>query len=228
MGRGIAVGCDLGQAVDPSAIVMLETFRPDPLRPKEVPDLRHRIRWIERVPLGTMYTQIVRRIAVVAEAAQNWGHTAVVLDAAGVGRPIFDMLKRRTSVPLRAVTFTSGEQETQPEYNVFRVPKIDLVTSLEAVLQSRRLEVVPDCPLQAELAAELGAFDFAISARGHATFDAQSGSHDDLVMALCLAIWWGERPNALDAWLQVSRERLARTPEQQRDAMAAALARRGR
>ena len=76
----------------------------------------------------------------------------------------------------------------------------------DEVLQSRRLEVVPDCPLQAELAA----FDFAISARGHATFDAQSGSHDDLVMALTLAVWFGERPDATAAWIEATRRRLAR------------------
>ena len=49
--------------------------------------------------------------------------------------------------------------------------------------------------------------DIALSARGHATFEAASGSHDDLVMALCLAVWWGERDDPLDAWLEVNRRR---------------------
>jgi hypothetical protein len=171
--------------------------------------VRHRVRWVERVPLGTHYTSVVERIAVVAEAAQGWGHTTIVLDSTGVGRPIVDMLKRRTSISLHAVTFTSGEHEVQPAYNTHRVPKVDLVTSLETVLQSRRLEVVPDCPLQPELAAELSAFDFALSARGHATFDAQSGSHDDLVMALCLAVWWLAKPDPIEAWIEAQRRRLA-------------------
>lgn len=219
MGTGISVGVDLGQSADYTAIVMLETYRPDRLRPKEFPDVRHRIRWIERVPLGTQYTAVVDRIATVAEAAQGWGHTTIVLDATGVGRPVVDMLKRRTSVLLRAVTFTSGEHETRTEFNVHRVPKIDLVTSLEAVLQTRRLEVVPDAPLQAELAAELAAFDFSINGRGHASFEAQAGNNDDLVAALMLAVFWNERPSAFDAWLEFRREHRERTPQQQADAL---------
>lgn len=206
----ISVGVDIGQAVDPTAIVMLDTYRPPQTHADDWPEVRHRVRWIERVPLGTQYTAVVERIAVVAEAAQGWGYATIVLDSTGVGRPVVDMLKRRTSVPLRAITFTSGEHEVHPSYNVHRVPKVDLVTALETVLQGRRLEVVPDCPLQAELAAELGAFDFAMSARGHATFEAQSGSHDDLVMALCLAVWWGERPDAVEAWIEFQRRRLTR------------------
>ena len=133
------------------------------------------------------------------------------------------MLRRRTSVPLRAITYTRGEHETQPAYNFLRVPKIDLVTSLEAVLQTRRLEVVPDCPLQAELAA----FDFSINTRGHASFEAQTGNHDDLVAALMLAVFWNERPNALDVWLEFRREHAARTPAEQADALARARARAG-
>jgi len=190
----LSVGVDIGQAADPTAIIVAETYRPQRIDAAEpAPARRHRVRWVERVPLGTLYGTVVERVAAVAEAAQSWGPTMMVLDATGVGRPIVDMLKRQTSVPLRAVTFTSGEHETQPEYDCHRVPKVDLVTSLETVLQSRRLEVTPDCPLRDDLAAELGAFDFAMSDRGHASFEAASGSHDDLVMALCLAIWWGER-----------------------------------
>ncbi len=196
MGTGIVVGADLGQSADYTAVVTLSTYRPDPITPRERPEVRHRIRWIERVPLGQPYTQIVERVAVVAEAAQGWGHAVIVLDATGVGRAVTDMLRRRTAVPLRAVTFTSGEHETQSEYNALRVPKQDLVTALEVVLQSRRLECVPDCPLQAELAAELSAFDFSISDRGH---------------ALGLAVWWGERPDPLDAWMEAQRRLLARS-----------------
>jgi hypothetical protein len=208
----ITVGVDIGQAADPTAIIMLETYRPAPTVPDEWLPVRHRIRWIERVPLGTLYGTVVERIAAVAEAARGWGHTMMVLDATGVGRPVVDLLKRQTSVPLRAVTFTSGEHETQPEFDVFRVPKVDLVTSLETVLQARRLESVPDCPLQDDLGAELGAFDFTMSDRGHATLEAAAGSHDDLVSALMLAVWWGERPNQGEVWHEFLRRNIRGAP----------------
>ncbi|MGH7608316.1 MAG: hypothetical protein ACREOD_00005, partial [Candidatus Dormibacteria bacterium] len=109
---------------------------------------------------------------------------------------------------LRAVIFTAAESETQPEYSVHRVPKRDLVQSLEIVLQGHRVETVPDCPLQEDLRAELSAFDFSISASGHDRFEGARGSHDDLVMALCLAIWWGERSGASDGFAEWERRRI--------------------
>ena len=198
------VGVDIEQSVDPSALVVVETYRPEQtpeeLKHRQRPDRRHRVRWIERVPLGTDYGRVVERIAVVAGQAQILGSATIVLDATGVGRPVVDMLKRQTSVSLRAVVFTSGQHETQPSYDVFRTPKVDLVTSLETVLQARRIEFVPDCPLQEDMRAELSSFDFSMSDRGHATFDGASGTHDDLVSALMLAVWFGERPGLDDLW----------------------------
>jgi hypothetical protein len=176
--------------------------------------VRHRIRWIERVPLGTDYPFVTDKIAKIAEAAQANGYsrTTIVLDATGVGRPVVDMLKRRTGIALRAVTITGGERASSDGPYDWSVPKIDLVTSLEVVLQTRRVECVPDCPLQQDLAAELSTFDFAISERGHASFEARSGSHDDLVLALALAVYWGEKADPVSAWGEATRQRLARTP----------------
>ena len=58
----------------------------------------------------------------------------------------------------------AGRRGSRDQVGQTRVPKRDLVTALEVVLQTGRLEVVPDCPLRAELEAELAAFAFSISA----------------------------------------------------------------
>ena len=201
----ISVGVDLGQQQDPTAIVAVESYRPDQT-PEEWkqrlhPDRRHRVRHIERLPIGTDYGQVVQRIAVVAGQAQTIGSATIVLDATGVGRPVVDMLKRQTSVSIRAVVWTSGEHETQPSYDVHRVPKRDLVTSLEVVLQARRIEFTPDCRLLEDMRAELQAYEFSIARNsGHLSFEGAAGSHDDLVSALMLAVWFGERPGLDDLW----------------------------
>jgi hypothetical protein len=201
----ISVGVDIGQQQDPTAIVAVESYRPDQT-PEEwkqhsLPARRHRVRHIERLPLKTDYGLVVERIATVAGQAQMLGSATIILDATGVGRPIVDMLKRSTSVSIRAVVFTSGEHETQPSYDVHRVPKRDLVTSLEVVLQARRIEFVPDCRLLEDMRAELQAYEFNISQNsGHLSFEGAAGSHDDLVSALTLAIWFGERPGLGDLW----------------------------
>ena len=213
MGTGMFVGADIGKSSDPTAIVAVEVFRPERVTPRDRwPQVRHRIRWIERVPLGTDYPRVVNKIASVAEAAQanGWGNVAIVLDSTGVGEPVKDMLRHRTSIQLRAITFTGAEKATQAGTFDWNVPKIDLVTALEVVMQTRRLECVPDCPLQQDLSAELSTFDFSISDRGHASFEASAGKHDDLVLALCLAVWWGERPDQGAAYVEFVRQRLGR------------------
>ena len=205
----LALGVDLGQAQDPSALVAVQSYRPEPTHAGDWPEPRYLIRWVERIPLGTDYPGVVQRIATTGAAAHTWGSTVIVLDGTGVGRPVVDLLRRATSLPVRAVVFTAGDHEAQPEYAVHRVPKRDLVTSLEVVLQTRRLEVVPDCPLQQELAQELGAFDFSLNARGHDTYEASRGSHDDLVAALALALWWLARQARSDGWLAWEARRAA-------------------
>jgi hypothetical protein len=93
----------------------------------------------------------VERIAVVAEAAAGIAEPTIIVDASGVGQPVVDMLKTRWSGPLRAIVLTSGEAASQVGAYSWRVPKRDLITRLEVLLQGRTLEVVPDCPLQPDL-----------------------------------------------------------------------------
>ena len=58
------------------------------------------------------------------------------------------------------------------------------------------MEVLSDGHLQADPEAKLAAFHSVISARtGQDSYEATSGAHDDLVMALGVAIWRAERPS---------------------------------
>ena len=81
----------------------------------------------------------------------------------------------------------------EPEYNGHRVPKRDLVPSLDAVIQRDCLETGPACPLQDDLNSEQAAFDFSICKSEQESFRASSG-HNDLICTLMLAVWWAERP----------------------------------
>jgi hypothetical protein len=198
----VTIGVDVGQAVDPTAIVVLNSYMPEPTHVDDRPERQHLIRSIEKVPLNTSYEHVVDRIATVAEYAAEWGRPQIVIDATGVGRPIIDMLRKRTRIPMRAVTFTGAAHESRSDAFSHGVPKRDLVSTLEVVLQGRRLHATSLGLLFAEdLRAELSTFEVNVSARGHDTYDAVSGKHDDLVMALCLALWWANRANESDAWI---------------------------
>ena len=215
--RNLIVGADIGQAIDPTAIVLAESYRPEQIYVDSIPDAEMLVRWIERVPLGTSYSEVVDRIARVGEAAQVYGNVTTVLDATGVGRPVVEMLKRRSSIPLRAVTFSAGSVVTKTDPYSYVVPKRDLVTALEVLLQGRRIHVTPDLALAQDMRAELMAFEVGVSARGHDAYEAASGHHDDLVMALALCAWWAGQPSSgqtfLDYWRLGSVLRCPRRPD---------------
>ncbi len=64
--------------------------------------------------------------------------------------------------------------------------------------ENGRLKIARGLPLAGALMGELQAYRVRFTAKGRATFAAHSGEHDDLVMAVALAVWfWGAR---LLAW----------------------------
>jgi len=205
------IGVDVGQVHDATAIVVVETYRPEPEPPAfKYLELRHVVHWCDKVPLGTNYVDVADEVARVVKRAASLGHAILVVDNTGVGRPFTDLLGHKAGISMRTVTFTSGESESQDGTYGHRVPKRDLMTALRLVIETHRITVMPTCPFRADLMTELQNIDFTIAERtGHDRYEAAPGFHDDLVMALALAIWWAERPSAaaLDAWMHSVRRR---------------------
>jgi len=74
------------------------------------------------------------------------------------------------------------------------VPKKELVASLQVLLQTRRLKVAKTLPEAATLVRELETFRVKVTEAANETFGAwREGQHDDLVLAVALAAWMGER-----------------------------------
>lgn len=75
------------------------------------------------------------------------------------------------------------------------VPKTNLVSHVQALLQSGRLRIARELPLAEELLAEAAVFTPKYTESGNLTFEAwRSGDNDDLVLAVALACWGGRRP----------------------------------
>ncbi len=180
----ITTGADIGQSQDPTAVVVVQT---------DLTSKTHVVRWIETLPLGTPYTAVVDRLAEIDERCRAEGESQLIVDATGVGRPVVDLLRTRLRGGVHAVTIGGGAAETHPGPHETVVPKRDLVAALEVVLQTRRLVVLKGLQGARDLKAELKAFNFALSARGRDSYEAAAGSHDDLVIALGLALWSAER-----------------------------------
>ena len=91
------------------------------------------------------------------------------------------------------MVITGGRRPSRGVDGAWRVPKKELVFCLQGLLRSRRLQVAA-LPERQALLQEMLAFRVKITAAAQETFAARrERDHDDLVLAVALAAWWGER-----------------------------------
>lgn len=192
------IGLDLGQSEDYTALCVLERHKAGGDRPSY--DVRH----LQRFKLGTSYPDLVGRIgAMLRRLPLEAGSLYLVVDATGVGAPVMDLLRRANlGVKLIAVTITAGDR-VRREGSHYRVPKRDLVFGAQVLLQAGRLRFaqLPETPILVE---ELLSLRVTIDPdTAHDSYACRrQGGHDDLVLALALACWYGENPlsGATSGW----------------------------
>ena len=208
-------GLDLGQASDFTALAILERTRPaersdswgEPFRVRQhwsgietVPvgptapkrERTYAVRHLERFPLGTSYPAICERM-VELFAEPPLRSATLVVDQTGVGRAVVDMIRRaRPRASIRPITITAGH-DIVPDEAGWRVPKKELVSALQVLLQSHRLQVASKLPMASVLLKELESFRVKITAAANETFESwRERDHDDMVLAVALAAWVGE------------------------------------
>lgn len=183
------IGLDLGQAADFSALAILEKQGHEQTA---VFHCRHLQRW----PLRTSYPSIVADTAriVSSNELKDARKPVLAIDATGVGAPVVDLFKKeRMSAQLEPVQITGGDSVTR-EFGLTRVPKRDLVSAAQVALQTGRLKIAAELPEAATLTRELENFQVKINLEtAHDSYGAwREGTHDDLVLAVALALWVAE------------------------------------
>jgi len=94
---------------------------------------------------------------------------------------------------LYSVTITAGSAVT-PTQGSIHVPRKELVSVMQVLLQTRRLKIAPALPDAQTLIAELANFQAKIIQAANDTLGPwREGAHDDLVLAVALAGWFAER-----------------------------------
>ena len=186
-------GLDIGQAADYTALAVLQIIVPMAMRgvPVVVGPTVYSLVVMERFPLGMRYPAMIDTVRQRLNMPQLRGHTALVVDATGVGAPVLDLL-RLAGLNSIGVTIHGGENVVTVDGG-YRVPKRDLVASMQVLLQQGRLKFAGHLAELPILEKELANFRYTLSATGHDSYAAwRVGDHDDMVLAVALAAWWAE------------------------------------
>ncbi len=130
------VGLDLGQKVDPSALVVVERIEH---RRAFVGSAFEKlaVRYVERMPLGMPYPRVVERVQRVVQSQALRGDCVLAVDASGVGAPVVDMLRAaQLGCSMTAFTITGGERSGGES-----VTKRDLLAEVQVLLESEKLVI---------------------------------------------------------------------------------------
>lgn len=203
--RAVAVGIDIGQAHDPTAVAVVTritttTANPALIDANPEPHPRFEVQHLERLRLGMPYPAQVDAIeAMLTRPPLNRLGPRVLVDYTGVGRPVFDMFAGRHALRRAQGVVITGGRDTTRHGPGWSVPKGELVSKLQALLHSGQLRIAASLPDAAVLMRELQDFRVRFTESGNATFNAREGAHDDLVLALALAVFGLSRPETVRA-----------------------------
>jgi hypothetical protein len=145
----------------------------------------YRVHHLERLPLKTPFPAQVARVQYIKSRLPR--DAALVVDDTGVGKGIGDMFEEIGLSPVR-VSIVHG-LDTHINGSRVTVPKATLVSTLVARMHGGELFVHESLKEWPVLRRELLNFRPEMTRSGVETWNARSGEHDDLVLALALAVW---------------------------------------
>jgi hypothetical protein len=191
----VLIGVDVGQRREPSAICAAEN-------PERMVNGRREfhflVRYLERLPLGTSFLDVAKRVGEIAAVAA-WkadDGVKVFIDATGLGQPIIDVVEAYVSdASIFAVYFTHGDRR-EGDWREVKLGKAFLVARLQMLLQTGRLHL-PKTEQAETLARELLAYEIRVEEDANDRYGAfRVGTRDDLVTALGLAVQDDGAPTA--------------------------------
>lgn len=223
------ISVDLGMGPAPTSFVVLEgrtwelietrridegrvaTWRPVFRRPdggesNECPPPVFHLRHLERIAPGSSYAQVVERVRSIHDGLRE---PTLAIDATGVGQAAVELFLRAGMDP-RVVTLSAGDEVTEAGVSA-RVPKRDVISTAQVLLQTNRLKIARDLPNAMLLLRELQSFRMNPDLkRSSETLVWREGVNDDLVLALAVGLWIGERHPGIPTSISVVRLKSSR------------------
>jgi hypothetical protein len=185
----VLIGVEVRQRRERSAVCVAELeWRPD----EEQGELPHYlIRHLERLPPGTSFPALARRLGEIARSVEARGgdHPSVYANATGLGEPVIGLLRKASAwLSLTACYLTHGDRLIQEDRRVVRVGKAYLVAKMQTFLQTGQLHLLRTEEAET-LRRELLDFEIRVEPDANERYGAfPVGTQDDLVNALGLAL----------------------------------------
>jgi hypothetical protein len=181
-------GIDLGPTGEPTGFAIVEReARPNHL-PRPDVCVRHLERFLPGAPWQTIIDSIAQRMsnAVLRSAP-------VIVDQTAVGSKVVQELRPRLKGhSVLAITITAGTT-VDHQSGLLRIPKTELITTMQWLLQNHNLKIAPDLAEAETLLDELAEFRMKRIILDRDELLWRERPHDDLVLAVALATWHAER-----------------------------------
>ncbi len=186
------VSLSLGTVAEPSAVVVIEPrtkfWRAEGQDRTRDSENHFDAIWLERFPAGRPIPAVVARVSELVSGERLAKNCHLLLDITSTGAAPLRVFESRGLYPQPIELTNTGSEEYSG--GVRRVPLRDVIGAAQVVLQTNRLKVASALELASTLVGDLQSFDPKPAAR---SLDLRGGRNSDLVFALAVALWWGDR-----------------------------------
>lgn len=206
MNEQLIAGLDLGKAADYAVMAVVGRSRLE--QPVAKRRYRYALRWLQSWELGTPYTSTrPGQQSVIGDVKQRFegpplSYAPLAVDYTGIGMAVVEqVVAAKVRARLNPVCITAGHTIMTPDETKdksWHVPKVELVGTLVTLLENNLLQwqspgLPGALPLISRFEKELKLFREFITRKKNHTYDAADGQHDDIILAVSMACWLGER-----------------------------------
>lgn len=161
---------------------------------RRIPRASYEVVQAYRLPLGTKWEETKKHAITIMTSPTLRGQAQLCVDKTGVGGPVVEDLRdSHEDLYFRAVSIAGPnvrEHRLEDEPDSWVVAKKDLLARAKMLFDTGRLRIARGIPFEEALLEELVSFQYDTTPAGNQVFGAwREGQHDDLVLALCLALW---------------------------------------
>jgi hypothetical protein len=188
------IGIDFGITRNYTALAILERVdcRANSSTSTQHPNpIVYHVGHLKRFALGTDTPEIINFVSDFMKVKRYAERTGLIVDASGIGAPIVKEMRRYGLYPV-PVTITASGRTT-----LTNIPKRHLMSALRLQFEQGRIRIPASIKLRDTLIEEFNNFTVKFSNNGNPIFSSIAGAHNDLIIALALAVHFFENRRRL-------------------------------